>query len=97
MLSLLKNIVIIVGLLGIAALGYFLYVQNETSNLATSDAEMTNKLAIEANDFLRRLNDLKAITLDTEVFEDPRFASLIDFSTPIKTEDIGRTNPFEDN
>lgn len=97
MSSLFQNILIFVGLVGLVGFGYFLYSQNERLNLSAGDAATSNQIAIEASDFLRRLNDLKAITLDTEILNDPRFSSLVNYSAPLQTESVGRTNPFENN
>jgi len=37
---------------------------------------------------------LRAVKLGGTIFTDPAFTSLIDFSTPIVPEPIGRANPF---
>lgn len=37
---------------------------------------------------------LGSISFDTSIFSDPRFASLVNLSTPVAPEPIGRTDPF---
>lgn len=37
---------------------------------------------------------LQPIRFPTELFSDPRFTALIDLSTPIIEESVGRTDPF---
>jgi hypothetical protein len=37
---------------------------------------------------------LRAVTLSGTIFQDPAFISLVDFSTPIVPEPVGRDNPF---
>jgi hypothetical protein len=37
---------------------------------------------------------LRAVTLSGTIFQDPAFVSLVDFSTPIVPEPVGRDNPF---
>jgi hypothetical protein len=37
---------------------------------------------------------LRAVTLSGTIFQDQAFTSLIDFSTPIVAEPVGRDNPF---
>ncbi len=95
MSTLLQNILILVGLLCVGGLGYYLYMQNSDSSLDTQNAQVSNQVAIETAEFLRRLNELKAITLDTSVFSDPRFSSLVEMTTTPPVERVGRNNPFE--
>lgn len=45
-------------------------------------------------DFLELLQELRSVRIDTQVFSDPAFASLRDFSSPIISEPVGRENPF---
>jgi len=37
---------------------------------------------------------LRAVTLESAIFDDPSFVSLRDFSTTIVPEPVGRENPF---
>ncbi len=85
----------ILGIILIAALGYYLMTQRSSSNLQGSVPN--NQIAAESSTFLRRLNDLKSITLDDSVFSNPRFDALVDFSEPISPEPVGRINPFTTN
>lgn len=41
------------------------------------------------------LNDIKSINLDTGIFEDEKFKSLIDLTEDVTNEPQGRRNPFE--
>ncbi len=95
MSSRVQNLLMILGIVLIAALGYYLMTQRSATGLQGS---MPNsQIAAESSTFLRRLNDLKSITLDGSVFSNPRFRILVDFSEPITPEPVGRTNPFTTN
>ncbi len=97
MASIIQNIFIFLVLIGIGVFGYFVYMQNQKAGLDTQRPD-AGQIAIKANDFLRQLEDLKTVTLDTDVLQDARFSSLVDFSTPIQIEPTGvRSNPFSDN
>jgi hypothetical protein len=95
MSSFLQNSLIIGGILAIAGLGYYLYTSDSGSK--SSDSEASAHIAAESAEFLRRLNELKAIELNGEIFSDPRFISLVDYSAPILSEPIGKPNPFDIN
>ncbi len=93
MSSLIQNILIVGGVLAILGLGYFLYTQNK--GLEATDAQLSAQLVVESEDFLRRLNELKAIELDGSIFSDPRFVSLINYSLPIRSDSVGNRRPFD--
>lgn len=38
---------------------------------------------------------LQSVTLDTSLFSSPGYRSLVDFTTPISPQPIGRRNPFD--
>lgn len=46
------------------------------------------------NDLIALLSTLKSIKLDANIFSDPAFQSLQDFSQALVSEPVGRTNPF---
>ncbi len=45
-------------------------------------------------EIITTLNQLKAISIDTEVLEDPLFRNLFDFSKPLPDQAVGKQNPF---
>lgn len=95
MTSLLKNLFIILGLLGTVALGYYLYKQNSLATLNTGP--LANNLEIESAQILSRLNELSAVELNGDIFYDPRFASLKNVTPNVSAEPVGSQNPFEVN
>lgn len=97
MLSLLKNIFIVLALVATVGLGYFMYTQRNNGLSDSSNSALANDVAAEAAAFLERLNELKSIELETDILSDPRFSSLSNFTAPTQAEPIGRSNPFELN
>lgn len=45
-------------------------------------------------EIIRALNQIDALTLDRGIFNDPVYASLIDWSREIPPEPVGKDNPF---
>lgn len=94
MSSRLQNLIVIVGLVLISFLGYYLYTQNKASSLDSSNESINTKAALESADFLRKLNELKSLSLDDSILTDPKFQSFVDNRTPLIQKEIGRDNPF---
>jgi hypothetical protein len=46
------------------------------------------------NDLIKMRAELQAVALSQEVFSSPGFLLLVDFSTDIPSQPIGRPNPF---
>lgn len=97
MSSFLQNALIFLGLILLIGLGYFMYTQNTNLDVDSQNAAISMQVELETADFLRRLNELKAIQLSGEIFEDPRFASLIQTSQPLLPQPLGKHNPFDIN
>lgn len=93
MLNALKNIFILVGLLLTAGLGYYLYTNQNGMNLQTNDQDFS--IEAESAALISKINSIKRITIDQELFNDPRFRNLRSFATPIPVYPVGRDNPFE--
>lgn len=52
------------------------------------------KLVRQGEDVARMLNILNSVNLKTEIFTDPAFLELDDFSVSIPKKETGRKNPF---
>jgi hypothetical protein len=91
----LQNALIFLGLTLIVGLGYFLYTQNSNLEVDSQNAAVSMQVELETADFLRRLNELKAIQLNGDIFSDERFTSFVRFSPPLLDQPLGKTNPFE--
>ena len=93
MLSILKNIFIILALCVTVGLGYYLYKQNEAATLAGGGV-LSDTVELESAEFLRRLNQLQAVELNGDIFYDPRFSSLTIISPDVVAQPIGKTILF---
>ena len=91
-----SSIKLILAIVIIAGLGFvgFQYVSNGTpasDGLTTVGVSDTSKMGAQV---LSALNQLQQLKLDGSIFDDKTFKSLKDFSRPLPTEEVGRTNPF---
>ena len=82
------------GLVLIAGLGYYLFVANNSSTIDGGNAAVERQAEAETQEFLRRLNELKTISLSEDLFNDERFRTLRDNSLPTQPVEVGRPNPF---
>lgn len=89
----LKNLFVIIGLLLVAGLGYYLYTTNGSLSLQTSDENFN--LEAESAELIRKIDSIKNIQIDRDLFSDPRFTNLQSFETPVPTYPVGRNNPFQ--
>jgi hypothetical protein len=86
--------------IGVAILiaGFAWYGMSEKKSgdsLLTSETiDGGNANSVAERELLNTLLELKAIRLDGQIFIDPAFSTLRDFTTDIVSEPIGRRNPF---
>lgn len=92
MMSLLKNLFVLLGLLMVAGFGYYLYTTNGSLALENSAAELSAEA--ESAEIIRKVEAIKRISIDQSVFSDPRFTTLRSFATPVQVYPVGRNNPF---
>lgn len=91
-----QNILIILGLLIVALLGGYLYLDqtNQSLSLSAFRAEPT-VVDVESQEFLARLELMQTINFnEQQVFADNHFRSLRDYGRPIVSVPVGRDNPF---
>lgn len=79
-------VVVIVAYLGYQ---YFFAPSNEEAITVTE----TPNSGVD-QDLIALLLELRSIRLDNEIFADPLFQSLTDFSKELVSEPVGRPNPF---
>ncbi|KKW35644.1 hypothetical protein A2852_02005 [Candidatus Adlerbacteria bacterium RIFCSPHIGHO2_01_FULL_54_23] len=91
-LSALKNSKIIQWgvIAAVIALGYFWYASSDAGPLLS----IPQAPSPASQEILLTLGNLRQIVLDPSLFEDPIFTSLVDSSTSIPQESVGRRNPF---
>ncbi len=94
MSPLLKNLLIGLGIAVIALIGAYLYQQRPSEVVTTVNERVANQAALETQDFLRRLQELRDVELSDTIFTDERFESLVDWHVETRDEPIGKTNPF---
>lgn len=83
---------LVLGIVVVLALGgAYLYFFS-----ATTDAPLTSTqpAAPSEQQFLDIAAELQPISFNTAIFNDPRFASLVDLTVPVTPETQGRPDPF---
>lgn len=83
--------ILIVVVVGVG--GYFAYKSGGSGELLSSTATSTPTSKV-SRELLLTLSDLKSITLDSSIFQDAAFMSLVDFRVDIPLMPVGRENPF---
>ncbi len=88
-----KTLLIIVGVIVVVFFGFRMFSSDTPSEGLTSEP-VAGVIPEEGGDLITLLLELKSITLDTSILQDPTFLTLQDFSVDIAPEPIGRPNPF---
>ncbi|MFW6209929.1 MAG: hypothetical protein ACOC4E_00365 [Patescibacteria group bacterium] len=89
------NIAIALGLATLAFGAYYLYTQQGGEELFfTNDERMMQDMLSQTRVFIERRQLLEGVELNVELFDDPRFRNLEDYSTPLVEPPQGRENPF---
>lgn len=91
-----KNKIIALGvLLALVGIGWYSFLGGGGEELLSSDeVDGSTEQSAAEREILNTLLELRAIELEGQIFSDPAFTSLRDFSTDIVAEPIGRNNPF---
>ncbi len=96
MSSVFQTIIIILGIVLIAALGYYLYFQHSGSSLDvfTQGVSTSPEVAAEAAEFLNRVRQLQSISLDQSLLQDSDFRSLRSYQRDVQPVSVGTSDPF---
>lgn len=87
----------------IAVLGFFLYKQfsgDDNATTTVTDANGQPISTIDPNvatigaDIQALLVQINGLQIDAEIFSDPVFKSLTDFTSPVAAQPTGKKNPF---
>ena len=99
MTSMLKNLIILLALIALGALGYFIFFSsNDSAIVSTSgSANVNSQAAFQTREFKRILNDLNTIDLDSPLLQDTDFLQLRDHTQTVSERPYGRSNPFSSN
>lgn len=82
------------GVLAVILVGYFLLSRNDAPNTSSLESSPQLDSSAAGAQVLGLLNQLKQIQIYSELFLDPGFISLQDYSVVIPPVNIGRPNPF---
>ncbi|MDD5318755.1 MAG: hypothetical protein PHF79_02975 [Candidatus Pacebacteria bacterium] len=99
-MSKLKPIIIIVIIVVIGFFVYSYFFVNKAPVQSTGGLSQTNVAAGSGSDltpdqsFVTQLATIDTISLKDDIFNDPVFASLVDFSRELVPQTPGRPNPF---
>lgn len=85
-------IVLVVGAAALVAYQVF-FVNNKVTNpLVSSKGQIAG--SIVGKEVIGLLEELQSISINTGFFEDPVFKSLFDLEQEVKSEEMGKNNPF---
>lgn len=93
-ITLLAIITLLLAIPGIVRVtGVGAQTQDTTSGLVANKAVNT-EASVLASKFVKQVNIIRAVKIDSEIFKNKTFQSLVDWSRPIPEEASGRENPF---
>lgn len=90
-----KNVLLIIALVIVLAVGYFTFFRGGSKSDELVSVEANPAIPTFGQELLIELNRLKALrAVNKDIFDDPIFVSLEDFTVPVSPEPLGRSNPF---
>jgi len=95
MSPLIRNIVTLIIILLVGVGAYMLVVQQPAGSADLVTVESNPLLGGDNAVFLRQLQEIRRIEMDTSIFSDSRFLSLRNFRLELVDEPTGRDNPFQ--
>jgi hypothetical protein len=87
-----SNIINLIILSLIIAAGAYWYFFAGTGNQATLTQSSLGGTA--QNEFPIPVSELQSLSFDTSIFSDPKFTALVDITTAVQPEPVGRADPF---
>jgi hypothetical protein len=75
------------------AAGAYFYYQGQATPADDALTIDNTEVVVGAN-VLSLLNQIQSLKIDTSIFKSPVYQSLIDYSIPIPTLPVGRSDPF---
>ncbi|MCA9365650.1 hypothetical protein KC723_02045 [Candidatus Kaiserbacteria bacterium] len=95
MSNFLKNLLSIAVIVLVGLAGYYIFVNKDTGELdLTGRAGLDAEILASTQLFIERGRILDSISLETDLFTDLRFTSLVSYSTEVPEIPLGRENPF---
>lgn len=93
--SSIKNIAIVLVILTFAFLGYYLFIQQDQTNLSFNNEDVNQELFVVVQKYIERRSILDKVSLKTEILNDDRLRSAVSYSTDVVEQPVGRENPFD--
>ncbi len=87
-----KNKILMIGLIVVAVIGYYLFKPDAPPTLTTTESGVTGTIGQELVIELNRLKGLQNIS--GQIFTDPSFISLQDYTQTVIAQPLGRSNPL---
>ena len=82
-------------ILTVLLLVFLFVVYNNFFKSDTTSFIVDPKVKVIGADIVKTYADLQAVNLDSSLFSTPAYTNLIDFSSEIPDQSVGRTNPFD--
>ena len=96
MSQLLKNILIVLTVLILLALGFYMLKERGATESSKFNTDViSEQLLSRTQFFIEKRNQLDALSFDDEIFTNPTFSSLISYSTAVPEQPVGVANIFE--
>ncbi|MDD5165219.1 MAG: hypothetical protein PHG25_01630 [Candidatus Pacebacteria bacterium] len=88
-----KSMIWILIIIAVVGLGYYYFSSNSTP-ASTSLVGTDSATAAAGVRVLNLLNQVQSLQIDTKLFKDAGFNTLVDYSVVIPPVNVGRPNPF---
>ncbi len=93
-MQIVKITLTVLTLLLLLAAGAYFFMQRGGDALSLETNPVSVELLSRTQVYISRQAELRSITLDTRIFEDPRFSLLQSFETPVPEQNVGKNNLF---
>ena len=92
-----RSTIIILIIVVIVAAGAYFYFEGSPASLSGDSllqADSNAQAEAAGAQVLILLNQIQSLSIDTSLFSDPGWNTLVDYTVPIPPENVGRSNPF---
>ncbi len=73
---------------------FYFYGQDSSSNTGGIGVTATGASSVDQTQVLSLLNQIRLLHIDSQLFQDPAYTKLYDYSVDIPDQAVGRSNPF---
>lgn len=94
MSTLLKNLLIALGISVVLFVGYLAFFKESGGTKTSISAPDGARAELEGQMLLSTLSEIRSLDVEGDILRDPLFLSLRDLRTQLGEEPKGRTNPF---